>query len=161
MGCKSENKFIMLYGKILVLACHEGFRPIKTNNYCPLTRTIYMSLILRLIIIYKSVIVTTMYLFNKNWCYCYVIEAYPYNNSPTGCYNDVDIGFIIDGSGSIRKANPPDQSYDNWKVMMEFIAELIDRLPRSGTRVGAVLFGNTILRSTEEAVRGCYYGPDL
>ena len=54
----------------------------------------------------------------------------------------MDIGFIIDGSGSIRDANPADGSFDNWNLLLQFVANVIDRLPRSGTRVGAVLFSN-------------------
>ena len=54
----------------------------------------------------------------------------------------MDIGFIIDGSGSIRDANPSDRSYDNWELLLQFVANIIDRLPASGTRVGAVLFSD-------------------
>ena len=58
------------------------------------------------------------------------------------CELDVDIGFIIDGSGSIRDANPSDGSFDNWDLLLNFVASIIDRLPRSGTQVGAVLFSD-------------------
>ena len=58
------------------------------------------------------------------------------------CEADVDIGFLIDGSGSIRDANPADRSFDNWNLLLQFVANVIDRLPRSGTRVGAVLFSD-------------------
>lgn len=58
------------------------------------------------------------------------------------CTKDVDIGFIIDGSGSIRDANPPDGSFDNWRLLLQFVANVIDRLPRIGARVGAVLFSD-------------------
>ena len=58
------------------------------------------------------------------------------------CEADVDIGFIIDGSGSIRDANPSDRSFDNWNLLLNFVASIIDRLPRSGTQVGAVLFSD-------------------
>ena len=54
----------------------------------------------------------------------------------------MDIGFIIDGSGSIRDANPSDGSFDNWNLLLQFVASVIDRLPRSGTQVGAVLFSD-------------------
>ena len=60
----------------------------------------------------------------------------------TACEADVDIGFLIDGSGSIRDANPADGSFDNWNLLLQFVANVIDRLPRSGTRVGAVLFSD-------------------
>ena len=58
------------------------------------------------------------------------------------CQADVDIGFIIDGSGSIRDANPPDGSFDNWQLLLQFVGLVIDRLPRSGTKVGAVVFSD-------------------
>ena len=35
-----------------------------------------------------------------------------------------------------------DGSYDNWELLLQFVASIIDRLPRSGTRVGAVLFSD-------------------
>lgn len=35
-----------------------------------------------------------------------------------------------------------DGSYDNWDLLLQFVASIIDRLPRSGTRVGAVLFSD-------------------
>ena len=54
----------------------------------------------------------------------------------------MDIGFLIDGSGSIRDANPADGSFDNWNLLLQFVANVIDRLPRAGTRVGAVLFSD-------------------
>ena len=54
----------------------------------------------------------------------------------------MDIGFILDGSGSIRDANPSDRSFDNWNLLLQFVANVIDRLPRSGTRVGAVIFSD-------------------
>ncbi len=59
-----------------------------------------------------------------------------------GCTADIDIVFIIDGSGSIRDANPPNRAFDNWNLLLQFVANIIDRLPRSGTRVGAVVFSD-------------------
>ena len=59
------------------------------------------------------------------------------------CHIDLDVGFIIDGSGSVRDANPPDGSFDNWNLVLEFVAGVINQLPRSGTRVGAVVFSDT------------------
>ena len=61
---------------------------------------------------------------------------------PVGCESDIDIAFIIDGSGSIRDANPPNRAFDNWDLLLQFVANIIDRLPRSGTRVGAVVFSD-------------------
>lgn len=58
------------------------------------------------------------------------------------CESDVDLGFIIDGSGSIRDANPADRSYDNWNLLLQFVSNIIQRLPQSGTRVGAVVFSD-------------------
>lgn len=54
----------------------------------------------------------------------------------------MDIGFIIDGSGSIRDANPVDGSHDNWNLLLNFVAGIINGLPRTGTRVGAVVFSD-------------------
>lgn len=56
----------------------------------------------------------------------------------------MDVAFIIDGSGSIRDANPADGSYDNWDLLLSFVANLADFLPvsASGTHVAAVLFSD-------------------
>lgn len=56
----------------------------------------------------------------------------------------MDVAFIIDGSGSIRDANPADGSYDNWNLLLTFIANVADNLPvsQSGTHVGAVVFSD-------------------
>lgn len=40
----------------------------------------------------------------------------------------IDLAFIIDDSGSIRKKNPRDKSYDNWTLMLEFVKKMIDFL---------------------------------
>ena len=61
-----------------------------------------------------------------------------------GNYKDLDIGFIIDGSGSIRNRNPQDRSYENWKVITDFAAAVIDRLPRTGIQVGVVVFSSNV-----------------
>lgn len=58
------------------------------------------------------------------------------------CQDDVDLGFIIDGSGSIRDANPADGSYDNWNLLLDFVAKIIDGLPKSGTKVAGVVFSD-------------------
>ena len=60
-----------------------------------------------------------------------------------GTNSKLDVGFIIDGSGSIRDTNPKDGSFDNWDVLLEFVADLINHLPEPGTRVGAVVFSQT------------------
>ena len=56
----------------------------------------------------------------------------------------MDVAFIIDGSGSIRDANPSDQSYDNWNLLLTFVANIADNLPvsPSGTHVAAVVFSD-------------------
>ena len=60
------------------------------------------------------------------------------------CVTNLDIAFIIDGSGSIRDANPADGSFDNWNLLLQFVAAIIRRLPvgQSRTRVAAVLFSD-------------------
>jgi len=55
---------------------------------------------------------------------------------------DADIVFIVDSSGSIRDANPPDGSVDNWALTLEFIATFIDQLNigPEASQVGLVRF---------------------
>ena len=62
----------------------------------------------------------------------------------TACTTDLDVVFIIDGSGSIRDANPADGSYDNWNLLLTFVANVADNLPvsPSGTHVAAVVFSD-------------------
>ena len=62
----------------------------------------------------------------------------------TVCEANVDIGFVIDGSGSIRDANPADRSFDNWNLLLTFVSSIIGELPfgLSRTRVGAVIFSD-------------------
>ena len=64
-------------------------------------------------------------------------------NSLIGCKGNLDIGFIIDGSRSIREANPKDGSYDNWEILLDFVVDIIDRLPQYGTKVGLIVFSET------------------
>ena len=63
---------------------------------------------------------------------------------PTECTSDLDVVFIIDGSGSIRDANPADGSFDNWNLLLTFVANIVDNLPvsASGTHVSAVAFSD-------------------
>lgn len=56
--------------------------------------------------------------------------------------DNADIGFVIDGSGSIRDANPSDGSFDNWQLLLNFVGIIIDNLPEIGIRVGAVIFSD-------------------
>ncbi len=61
------------------------------------------------------------------------------------CSKKVDLCLIIDNSGSIRDANPPDNSYDNWELQLEFaslLAGAFDIGP-DATQVGAVEFSSS------------------
>jgi hypothetical protein len=57
----------------------------------------------------------------------------------------LDIVFVLDSSGSIRDQNPPDNSFDNWNLMLEFTNEIINDLQIGFdyTRVGVVRFADT------------------
>lgn len=62
-----------------------------------------------------------------------------------GCASSVvDLVFVLDSSGSIRDNNPDDGSYDNWLLLLQFVANVIDRLSISSTntRVGVVVFSD-------------------
>ena len=50
--------------------------------------------------------------------------------------------FVLDSSGSIRDQNPPDNSYDNWSLLLRFCNEIINDLVigRDYTRVGVMRF---------------------
>ena len=65
---------------------------------------------------------------------------------PKPCEQQVDLCFIIDSSGSIKEANPEDKSYDNWELLKEFVASLLDlfEIAPDATRVGAVVFSETV-----------------
>ena len=56
----------------------------------------------------------------------------------TGCDSVADIFFVVDSSGSIRDKNPPDGSRDNWQLILDFVANVVERF-----RVGA---GSTDVR---------------
>ena len=51
---------------------------------------------------------------------------------------------MIDGSGSIRNTNPADGSYDNWDLLLEFCASIVEQfqVSTSAANFGAVTFGN-------------------
>ncbi|ELU16324.1 hypothetical protein CAPTEDRAFT_192434 [Capitella teleta] len=54
----------------------------------------------------------------------------------------LDLVILVDSSGSIRKANPEDGSYDNWQLLLNFIKTAISKFvigPRD-TRVSIILF---------------------
>ena len=52
--------------------------------------------------------------------------------------------FVLDSSGSIRDNNPKDGSYDNWNLLLQFVADVAGRLSIgfSETRVGIVKFSD-------------------
>ena len=53
--------------------------------------------------------------------------------------------FIIDSSGSVRDTNPPDGSHDNWRLLLQFVSDIVYRLPigTDATRVGLIRFSTT------------------
>ena len=70
----------------------------------------------------------------------YMIFRFPFFFLDVNC--DLDVGFILDGSGSVNDA---DQG--NWQRLLQFIVEVIKQLPEQGTQVGVVVF------STEAELR--------
>ncbi|OAF70849.1 hypothetical protein A3Q56_01412 [Intoshia linei] len=56
------------------------------------------------------------------------------------CGNKMDLAFVIDSSGSIRDNNPPDGSYDNWQLILNFMNDVIDRIDFNSVNVGVVVF---------------------
>ncbi len=57
----------------------------------------------------------------------------------------MDICLVIDSSGSCRDSNPPDGSYDNWHLLLNFVSNLVDKFEvgEDKTRFGAVVFSNS------------------
>ena len=51
---------------------------------------------------------------------------------------------MIDSSGSIKDKNPPDNSYDNWELLKNFLINLVDyfTIGPDETQIGAVVFSN-------------------
>ena len=51
---------------------------------------------------------------------------------------------IVDSSGSIKDKNPPDNSYDNWQLLLNFLANLVDyfQIGPDDTQIGAVIFSD-------------------
>ena len=79
-----------------------------------------------------------------------VLTAFPTPTptSPTTgvtCEILVDICILVDSSESIRRANPPDMSFDNWQLVLNFINNIIDEFPigEHGARIGVVSFSNS------------------
>ena len=56
----------------------------------------------------------------------------------------VDVAFVVDCSGSIRKANPP--GVDNWQYVIQFIVDVINSINLHETKVAAVSFGTQLQR---------------
>ena len=60
------------------------------------------------------------------------------------CTTALDICFLVDSSGSIRDQNPPDKSYDNWELILQFITDFIEdgriKIGPSDVQVGPTLF---------------------
>lgn len=56
----------------------------------------------------------------------------------------VDIVFVVDSSGSIRD-NSRDKPWDNWDLLVEFLYDIVDKLPigQDKTHVGMVIFSNS------------------
>ncbi len=44
------------------------------------------------------------------------------------CDKKTDLVFVVDSSGSIQDKNPPDNSFDNWELTLQFIANFINQL---------------------------------
>ena len=56
------------------------------------------------------------------------------------CTGQADIAFVVDSSTSIRARNPADRSRDNWNLILQFMVNLVNRLPigRDKVRVASV-----------------------
>ena len=54
----------------------------------------------------------------------------------------MDLVFVLDSSGSIRDNNPQDGSFDNWNLLLQFVANVISNLNigEANTRVGIVKY---------------------
>ena len=62
------------------------------------------------------------------------------------CTSQVDLCFVIDSSGSIRDNNPPDRSFDNYELQLQFLTTLVNAFSvgLDATRVGAILFSEQV-----------------
>lgn len=54
----------------------------------------------------------------------------------------LDLVFVLDSSGSIRDANPDDDSFDNYALMLSFVINIVNQLDTTTTRIGVVYFSN-------------------
>ena len=58
-----------------------------------------------------------------------------------GCHGVLDLGFVIDSSGSIKDLDP-----SNWDTLLQFVQEVINRfnIGEEDVRVGAVVYSNRV-----------------
>ena len=56
----------------------------------------------------------------------------------------VDVAFVVDCSGSIKKANP--SGVDNWQYVIQFIVDVINNISLQQTNIAAVSFGTQLQR---------------
>jgi len=83
--------------------------------------------------------------------FCSCNEGYTVLNAPYTCgavtcdRNMADVVFILDSSTSVRASNPADGSYDNWQLLLEFVAQVVERLAVGidSVRVGLVEYSDT------------------
>ena len=56
-----------------------------------------------------------------------------------------DIVLILDSSSSVRDTNPGDNSYDNWNLMLEFAADIVEQLPigTDEVRLGVIRYADS------------------
>ena len=57
----------------------------------------------------------------------------------------VDLVFVVDSSGSIRDNNPPDGSFDNWNLVLQYIYDVVEflQIGENLNRVGLVAYSQT------------------
>ena len=53
--------------------------------------------------------------------------------------------FVVDSSGSIRDNNPPDGSFDNWNLVLQYIYDVVEflQIGENLNRVGLVAYSQT------------------
>ena len=58
------------------------------------------------------------------------------------CGTPLDICLVVDSSGSIRDQNPPDGSFDNWELVLNFLVSAVTSIGigADATRFGLVLY---------------------
>jgi hypothetical protein len=57
------------------------------------------------------------------------------------CQGVLDLGFVIDSSGSIQEKDP-----GNWDILLKFVRDVINRftIGEQAVRVGAVVYSNNV-----------------